>query len=550
MDLRKRHQLHQAVDRSIRWLIAGLVLLFILYPFMMVFKEALMSTNHIMTVSEMGAFVLANQTLIKNSLLVATTTSVLATILSVGISLYYFLAPNWLQKGLSLLFMITMISPPFVSSLAYIHLFGRRGFISHHLLHLTWNPYGAHGIIMMQTLGYLSLNTLLLIGFLKAMDKSVVETAQSLGANTNHILLDIILPLMHRGIIIVASLTFIRSLADFGTPSIIGGSFKVLATEGYLNVIARGNIQEAARINLLIFIPAMLVFILYTHYLKDLTNRDHGNPAGKFSLRRQGWLFQLVRVISILLIGALILQYLSIIMNGFTVRYQGKSSLSLANIYESRPYISSTFIRSIVYALIAGIVGSFLSFTLVYYSQVRQIKWMKWIDFIAMMPYIMPGTFFGLGYIFAFSKSPLKLVGTSLIVILNVTFKQLAFATKMASGSLSQINPELYQSTHDLGGSYLNELKDVVFPLSKEGLYVAFINGFTSTMTTIGSIIFLIYPSQKVATLVLFDLVQSGKYRLASVIACYIMLICLTANGVYYLVLKWMKKVRVNVSIR
>ncbi len=46
--------------------------------------------------------------------------------------------------------MLTMISPPFVSSLAYINLFGRRGIITHGILKLTLNTYGWRGIVIME----------------------------------------------------------------------------------------------------------------------------------------------------------------------------------------------------------------------------------------------------------------------------------------------------------------------------------------------------------------------------------------------------------------
>src|SRR5699024_1038767 len=122
-------------------------------------------------------------------------------------------------------------------------------------------------------------------------------------------------------------------------------------------------------------------------------------------------------------------------------------------------------------------------------------------------------------------------------VILNVLFKQLTFYIKIEYASISQINKELTNSVRDLGGSELNELTDLVLPVSKDGLYISFVNGFTSTMTTIGSIIFLVYPTQKLATLVMFDVIQSGKYEIGSVIALYIILTCLLVNGIYYLIL-------------
>ena len=56
------------------------------------------------------------------------------------------------------------------------------------------------------------------------------------------------------------------------------------------------------------------------------------------------------------------------------------------------------------------------------------------------------------------------------------------------------------------------------------------INAFTTTMTTVGTIILLVYPGKKLMTLVMFDVIQSGKYGVGSVIAFYIILICLAFN--------------------
>ena len=103
---------------------------------------------------------------------------------------------------------------------------------------------------------------------------------------------------------------------------------------------------------------------------------------------------------------------------------------------------------------------------------------------------------------------------------------------------MEEINIDTLNSIRDLGGKRINEITDAVIPLSKNALGVSFINGFTTTMTTIGSIIFLVYPSQKVLTLVMFDVIQSGYYEIGSVIALLIIIICLIVNLIYFLVLK------------
>ena len=74
--------------------------------------------------------------------------------------------------------MLTMISPPFLSSLSYILLFGKRGIITADLLHLNFNPYGWHGIVIMQTFSKISLAALILTGGLSSIPSSVIEAAK------------------------------------------------------------------------------------------------------------------------------------------------------------------------------------------------------------------------------------------------------------------------------------------------------------------------------------------------------------------------------------
>jgi len=115
----------------------------------------------------------------------------------------------------------------------------------------------------------------------------------------------------------------------------------------------------------------------------------------------------------------------------------------------------------------------------------------------------------------------------------------------MGVAAMEGISTDTLNSIRDLGGSRVDEIKDAVIPLSREALSVSFVNAFTTTMTTIGSIIFLIYPGQKVLTLVMFDVIQSAKYNVGAVIALLIIVICLTVNGLYRL---WMRRTNVSRS--
>ena len=517
-------------------IVIGLIIisfiLFVLYPFVAVFNYGYKGELF----SELLANLPSYSHLLLNTVKVASATTIVTVFISVAVSLYYFIGTSKFKNIIVFIFMISMISPPFVTSLSYINLFGRRGLISYNLLKLNYDPYGFFGIVSMQSVTHISINVLLLVGFLKGIDKGVINSARSLGANTNRIILDILLPLMRPVIKVVILLTFLRSMADFATPAIIGGKYNVLATEGYLAFIAEGNISRAVLMNLIILILSLLIFLIFFKSFRNTTLGSKNVGVLEASIKKSGIIYYISLIVTTIVVLMLASLYSAIIISAFSTMEYGKLIFTLQNFIDANDYITDVFVRSVIYSFIAGLISSVVGHVLQYYIYIRNVRVLKMIDFVAALPYILPGTFFGLGYVLAFNSYPLKLTGTALIVILNLVFKQMPFATKIGYSSISQVSEDQLKSVRDLGGSRFNEIKDVVFPMSYEGFYISFINGFTATMTTIGSIIFLIYPSQKVATIVMFDVIESGKYDIGSVIAFYIIMICLVINISYYLI--------------
>ncbi|MGF7057807.1 ABC transporter permease [Brassicibacter mesophilus] len=523
---------YNIIDKLILVVVISLVFTFILYPIVSVILESVIVEDKF-TLNIYENLFNKNMKLFYNSIFVAILTTIVSTFMTVCISLYISFSGKRIKKVLLLILMLTMISPPFVSSLAYITLFGRRGFITHDILGLTINTYGWQGIVAMQSLGFTSLSTLILVGVISGIDKNLIKSSLDLGANSSHTVRKIVLPLIRPGILVVALLTFVRSLADFGTPTIIGGSFNVLATQAYLNVIAYSDLSAASAISVLIFIPAIIAFLFYRSFMAR-TNVVSSNSLKGFSEEDQmtisGLFGKLIKFVTYFFLIIMLLQYTSIFVSAFTKYRSGSMYFSLDNIQKMRMYSGKSFLRSVIYSLIAGTAGSLIGSLIAYYLEIRKIKIMKGIDFIATIPYIIPGTFFGIGYILAFNDYPLELTGTALIVILNVLFKQLPMSTKINSAVLSQINPQVEEAAKDLGAQHFFVLKDIILPMSKSAFLVSFINNFTSTMTTIGSIIFLIYPGKKLATIEMFDAIQSGDYGVGSAIACTIILITLVVN--------------------
>ncbi|WP_151409763.1 ABC transporter permease [Anaerococcus sp. Marseille-P9784] len=513
------------IDFSLELLLALSVILFILMPFLSVFIESFIIDGSLNF--KYYKDILANKNLLYNSLKLGVLTSLLSLITSVIVSVYTYLSDKKIQKIINVILAITLISPPFVTSLSYINLFGRRGFITYNILHLSFNPYNMWGVSFMQTLSFLSLNCLVLLGLLNNMSKDILNSARSLGADTNSIIIDIIIPQLKNGLITVFLLSFFKAMSDFATPSIIGGKFNVLALESYFEVIANGNLAKASTLNILLLLPILLVFIISNIFNKEKTLVANSYAQNDVNIKRDGLIFKIFRVLSIFILLLLVLLYGSIILSAFSRMKNGHLILTLENFAKTRNYINKAMLRSVIYSLISAFFGTLIGLLIGYYIIIKNSKFMKIIDVFSNLPYIIPGTFFGLGYLLYFKSPPIMITGTSIIVVLNVLFKQLPFSSRVGNAAMKSVDPGIVNSIRDLGGNTFYEIKDGIIPNIKASIRISLINSFVTTMTTVGSIIFLVYPGKKLMTLVMFDVINSGKYNEGSVIALLIMIICL-----------------------
>lgn len=528
----------EGTDKLIIAVLLGSICLFVLYPIIRIFSQSVVVD---------GAFSLeayrdvwqGYRKSLWNSLFSSALTAVFCTIISIAAALVISSSRGWVKALLMGIILITMVSPPFVSSLAYIQLYGRRGWITYRLLGLTWNPYNCWGVIWMQSISFVPMNALFLSGILTKMDTASIQAARDLGASPRHILQDVVLPLIRPGILVTLLLTFVRAIADFGTPTIIGGRFNTLASDIYMQLVGYYNPAKAAAMNMILLVPTLAAFLAYRVMLErsdKLTAGRGRQSAIDLKLHRCGPSGLLAVVLSALFFLMMVLQYGCIFASGFMRVTKGVYSFSLEYVQQLFKYDSATIVRSVVYAFIVSMVGTFFAMLFAYYTGRRNVPGRRFFDFLVMVPYMIPGTCFGIGYILAFNKAPLKLTGTALIVMACMLFKQLPTTTKLCSAALTQVPRTLELSARDLGGGRMAVLRDVILPGMKTAFFTCFTHNFSSSMTTAGAIIFLITPSKKLLVFNLFDKVYLGEYPMASLIATLIIVIVLAVEGLVWLI--------------
>lgn len=508
------------------------VVLFCFYPIYKIIVTSFFDNNSFTLKFYKGIFN-ENYLLLKNSMITSSISAGIASIFGGVIAYYMLFSSERVRKFYYYLLMLTMISPPFIFGISYIMLFGRRGLITYRVLGLHTNPYGLKGIVMLQLIGEISFATFMLYEIFKNFDYTLINASRALGASPWESLKRVVFPISVPAFLGTFFILFTKNLSDFGSAIIIGGRESTLATEAYLRVIGEGNMPKAAAMTLLLIFPALLAFLLYKRILLKKFSSfsvEKGMESKNISYSLPLGVKILFKVVAYLFVLVMFIQYSAIFFSGF-YNYTSKG-IEFTLEYIEKFKLSSTrvFLRTIVYAFISGAISSTIGILISYYNRERNSYFFKGIEFLGGLPYIIPGTFFGLGYILAFNSGIFTLTGTATIVILNCAFRQISIGIKAGDSIFSTLNPNIEKAGRDLGASKMRILLDIIFPLLKPAFLISFVNCFIATMTTIGAIIFLVSPGNNVATIMLFTQVAQGEYGAASITALAITFITFSLN--------------------
>ena len=501
------------------------ILLFIVYPIFLLFWKAFQVEKPGQYFQEIALrYKTAFFHSIESSFYSAVISTVLAFFLSYGIRS----TGKWQKRIALVLLSMSMVSPPFISSLSFITLYGRRGLITYRLLGLSFDPYHKWGVILMQSIHFACMNTLFFTNALEDFDGKLYDCGRDLGANAFFVLKDILLPLLSPAILASFFLSFLRGLSDFGTPIIIGGRYSTLATEIYLQIIGFSDFSKAAAMNILLLLPAFFSFLLYRMSMKKADERNK-EQKGKTGLRLDSkhWMNLPIQFLLFFFLLFQLLQYASIFLYGFLRFNKKQIFFTWENMGSLFQYNLSTMGLSLLLAFAASVVGSFFAFLLAYLMERKMKRGKKLLDFALSLPYLLPGTCFGLAYILAFNKAPLKLTGTVWIMLFSLLFRQMPLGSRLAGTALSQSPKNLELAARDLGAKPSLVFFQIILPGILPSFFSSVYLQFSQGLTTAGAIIFLISAKYKVLVYTLFDAINRGDYAVASLISGIMILLSL-----------------------
>lgn len=489
---------------------------------------------------------------LKNSMIVSVPATVLSVVFGIALSLTAYRLPVRSARYFRLIGLIPLIDPPFVGSIAFIMLFGRNGLITRYLLGLDSSPYGWHGIVLLQVLSLSSIAYLLISSAIRKIDLSLEDAARNLGLTELGIFFKVTLPMMIPEIANTALLIFLMSLADFTTPLIIGGAFQTLASSIYIQITGVYNMKIASLTGAALLLPCVAAFLIHRYRLGRAGYVSDYNDSSQIHFRvvhpavRVG-LIALSSAISVMIIT----KNVFILIGAFTRHWGHDYALSLDHFKVVLAKDFSPFINTIRLAVTVAVIASLSGILIAYLVRTKKTVLPKVVDFLALFPAAIPGILFGIGYLvvfryplfgvgrFIFEDAPrVILLGTKLILYIICIARFINVGTRAGYATLEHLDPDLENAAFTLGASWYFTFTHVMMPALKDAFFSAFFKNLSTTMTTLGAIILLILPSNKVAIQLLFQTLVSssigGAAAMALLISLTNILLLVLFHGLFY----------------
>jgi iron(III) transport system permease protein len=468
---------------------------------------------------------------LRNSLVLATATTVVGV--SVGFVVAYTVTrgPRWLRMPLRVVSLLPLVAPSYILGVALIILGGRQGLFNQ-LLGTDVRIFGWPGVILGQALTHFPLCYLMIESVLASLDPNLEDSASDLGAGPFTVLRTLTVPLIAPGLVKAALMTFALSIADFATPTVLGGGLPFLAQDALLLVIgAEFNLRMASVLSVFLVVPSLVVFLVHQRALGHRSYTTVTGRGGRAEPRPLGPALGIPLVgLALGVVVAVLLPVAVIVLGAFTRLVGINNELTLENFENLRATRSVLFSLQMaaVSALVVAVVGVLLGYVLARH----QFPGRRLVEFVALLGFAIPGTVLGIGYVLAFNDAPLKLTGTFWILVASCSFHYLAVAVEAGMGKLAQIDPSLEEASADLGAGFLTTFRRIVLPLMGTAFVAGLVYAFLNSMLTLSAVVFLISPGRETASSVIFHFARMGELGLASAVSVLLIglvLVCLVA---------------------
>jgi iron(III) transport system permease protein len=457
------------------------------------------------------------------------------------------------KRGLRLLTVLPIITPPFVVGLALTLMLGRSGTVTHWIEAATgWELgrwlYGLTGIWIAQVLSFTPISFLVLIGVVEGVSPSMEEASQTLRADRWRTFRKVSLPLMTPGLANAFLIGFIESMADFGNPLVLGGSGGVLSTEIYFAVVgAQHDPSRAAVLAMVLLVFTLSAFVAQRVWLagRNFATVGGKGDGGSHAMlpARVAWPVTAIVVMWSLFTVAV---YSMILAGGFVTtwgldhsltfeHYRRAFGVSFENGLRWTGVAWGSFWTTMEIALIAAPLTAAVGLLTAWLIVRQKFPGKTVFEFALMMSFAIPGTVIGISYIMAFNLPPVQMTGSALILVACFVFRNMPVGVRGGVAAMAQLDGSLDEASLTLGAASGRTLRRVILPLLRPAILAALVYSFVRAITSISAVIFLVSAKYNMATAYIVGLVENGEYGIAIAYSSVLIVVMISIIGGFQL---------------
>ncbi|WP_305372222.1 putative 2-aminoethylphosphonate ABC transporter permease subunit [Photobacterium leiognathi] len=465
---------------------------------------------------------------IRNTLFIGVTVTSLVGLLAFGYA--YALTRSCMPlKGLfSILGTAPILAPSLLPAISLIYLLGNQG-IAKDLL-MGHSVYGPIGITIGLTFWCFPHALMIIKTSLRTSDARLYEAAKALNTSPIKTFFIVTLPGAKYGVISALIVVFTLVVCDFSVPKVIGGSYNILATDIFKQVVGQQNFAMGAVTSVALLVPALLAFIAdrwVQKKQKGLFDSRSVAYVPKANIIRDGICFLFCSVICLAIITIIGMA----IYGSLVTFWPWNTALSLNN-YNFEQFSASgwqPYFNSIKLGVLVAIFGTMTIFLGAYCIEkgrcaapLRQL-----LQMFAIIPMAVPGMVLGLGYIFFFNNhhNPLTvLYGTMTILVINTVMHYYTVGHMTAITALKQLPAEIEAISASLKLPQYKAFFKVTLPVCAPAILDIFVYLFVNAMTTTSAIIFLYSTDTMPASVSVLNMDEAGQTGPAAAMAVMLLL--------------------------
>jgi len=468
--------------------------------------------------------------LLKNSLLIATFTALLAILVGVPFAVLITRTDMPLRGIFTVLCIVPLLIPPYINAVAWIYLLGQKGVFNilfMNALNLEaplFTIYGIWGVAFVLALSYFPMVTLLTAGALKSIDPKL-EEAGRLFASEFRVLRDISLKLVKPNILSGGLFVFIFALSNFGVPALL--RIHVYTIEVFSQFSAFFDAKAATATSVPLVVITLGVFLLQRLHVKT----SHVTLSGDWyqleavKLNRWKWLALLfcstvICLAVIFPLSVLVAKSASLdayVMAFTTAREELKNSL-----------LFSTFGATVLTGL--GLVMAYIGkrkpdLSRASKSGIRRWRSREIINLSSVLLYAIPAPVLGVGLIRLWNRPGVfnYVYGTSVIIILAYVARFIPFSATALSSTLKHLDISLEEASASVGAGWTRTMIKIVMPLMKQGIFATWAISFVLCLGELGASV-LVCPAGKTTLPVrIFTIMHYGPDKLVAAL-CIILI--------------------------